>query len=192
MKKNVTPIIVGLIALFSLAINPANAQWAPIGNYPVYNNNGSFSNSIQCLTKDSSGNLYAAGAFSNGNGKYYVAKWNGNTWSEVGGANTSTFNSTISTLSIDASGNLYAAGLFTNGSDRWSGNQFVAKWNGSVWSEVGGTNTSAFNNSINSLSTDASGNLYAAGAFTNGSSKNYVAKWNGNAWSEVGGTNTYS
>jgi hypothetical protein len=59
----------------------------------------------------------------------------------------------------------------------------------SGWIELGGTNTSTFNNSISSIIIDASGNIYAGGYFTNGNGKEYVAKWNGNSWIELGGTN---
>ena len=130
--------------VFVLIIQPViktHAQWAPLGNYPAYN--GSFSYSLLSLTKDKRGNLYAAGAFTNCSSNFSVAKWNGNSWFEVGGTNTSTFNGNILSLSTDASGNLYAAGNFTNG----NGKNYVAKWNGILWSEVGGTNTSTFNKS---------------------------------------------
>ena len=58
------------------------------------------------------------------------------------------------------------------------------------WSEVGGTNTSTFNNEILIITTDGIGNVYAAGIFTNTNGYNYVAKWNGSSWSELGGANT--
>ena len=58
------------------------------------------------------------------------------------------------------------------------------------WSEIGGTNTSTFNNYIHCMTTDSIGNVYIAGQFTNANGKYYVAKWNGTSWSELGGTNT--
>jgi hypothetical protein len=57
------------------------------------------------------------------------------------------------------------------------------------WSELGGQNGLATNYTINSVCSDASGNIYAGGYFTNSSGNKYVAKYNGSSWSELGGLN---
>jgi hypothetical protein len=93
--------------------------------------------------------------------------------------------STIWSICSDAAGNIYAAGTFTNP----GGGKYVAKWNGTAWSEVGGLNALAANDWIMSICSDTLGNIYAAGYFTNSGGKKYVAKWNGTAWSEAGGLN---
>ncbi len=139
---------------------------------------------IQSICTDSSGNVYAAGDFTNSSGYYYVAKWNGSNWEEVK-SNTSSLNANgqIRKIIVDNNGNLYAAGNFTNASVY----QYVAKWDGNVWTELGGTSGPLnANATICDLSIDANGNMYAAGWFTNANSKFYVAKWNGLAWSELG------
>ena len=56
------------------------------------------------------------------------------------------------------------------------------------WSELGGLNSLKANYGINTVCSDPSGNIYAAGLFNNGS-RLYVAKWNGSIWSELGGFN---
>jgi hypothetical protein len=71
------------------------------------------------------------------------------------------------------SNNVYAGGIFANK----SGNNYVAKWNGSSWSELGDSKAVTFNEDIRILTTDANGNLYAAGEFTNSNGKRYVAKY---------------
>ncbi|MFY7964946.1 MAG: T9SS type A sorting domain-containing protein, partial [Chitinophagaceae bacterium] len=134
-------------------------------------------------------NLYAGGFFFNNNNKYYVAKWDGNIWNELGGTNNSPFNNHIYKIKNDALGNIYVAGAFTNGITWPNGNYYVAKWNSNSWIETGGTNTSIFNGTIESLTVDGNGFIYAAGTFTNSNGKYYVAKWNGVNWSEVGGNN---
>ncbi len=49
---------------------------------------------------------------------------------------------------------------------------------GATWSEVGtGSNALNANDDINTVSTDRSGNIYAAGAFVNASGKFYVARY---------------
>jgi hypothetical protein len=63
----------------------------------------------------------------------------------------------------------------------------VAKWDGTGWNELGtGAGALHANASIASLCLDDSGNLYAAGWFTDALGHKYVAKWNGTAWNEVG------
>lgn len=131
------------------------------------------------------GFVYAGGQFTDSaSGQYYVGRHYGaGGWSAAGGA---TFNGTISTLTKDKFGNVYAAGGFTNG----FGENYVAKFDGSVWTEVSnGTNRLSANNGILSVATDTFGNIYAAGYFTNGSGQRYVAKWNGLQWTELTGMN---
>jgi hypothetical protein len=162
-----------------LSVTKTNAQWGELGG----TNTSTFNFSINSIAIDGSGNLYAGGShYTNGNS--YVAKWDGNTWSELGGSKT-TFNDNINSIATDAIGNVYAAGDFTNA----NGNYYVAKWNGSNWSEIGGANTSTFNDDIESITTDANGYVYAVGGFTDANGNTYVAKWDGSNWSELGGTN---
>ena len=140
---------------------------------------------FRSVCSDASGNIYAAGRFTNSSGNSYVAKYNGSSWSELGGLNGLAANFWILSICSDASGNIYAAGYFTNSSGNW----YVAKYNGSSWSEQGGLNGLAANSIIYSVYSDASGNIYAAGGFENSSGKRYVAKYDGNSWSELGGLN---
>ncbi|HTN17074.1 MAG TPA: T9SS type A sorting domain-containing protein [Chitinophagaceae bacterium] len=144
---------------------------------------------INALTKDKSGNIYAGGGFKNSTGKRYVAKWDGSVWSEIG-SGTSGLNAVndILCLATDAAGTVYAAGKFTNSGPL---NSYVAKWDGSAWTELGGSGATSLkaNAMIQTITTDKGGNVYAAGAFTNASGRYYVAKWNGSVWSELGALN---
>src|SRR5438309_1835663 len=60
-------------------------------------------------------------------------------WSELGGLNGLATNGGIFSVCSDAFGNVYVAGFISNS----SGKQYVAKYNGSVWSGLGGLNTLA-------------------------------------------------
>ena len=145
--------------------------WSELGGL-----NGLAANSvIFSVCSDASGNIYAAGSFTNSSGKYYVAKYNGSGWSELGGLNGLAADNTIESVCSDASGNIYAAGRFYNSSSPI--HRYVAKWNGSTWSELGGLNGLAANEYIRSICSDVSGNIYAAGLFTNSSGKYYVAMY---------------
>jgi hypothetical protein len=66
-----------------------------------------------------------------------------------------------------------SAGGFTNSADE----QYVAKWDGSRWTELGaGANGLHANGLIYALATDNAGNVYTAGHFTNSVGKYYVAR----------------
>ena len=136
------------------------------------------------LALDASGNLYAGGHFkmvdaSSNSNFTNIAKWNNSSWS---GLDNGGINAQITAIALDSSGNLYAGGSFTlAGGSRAN---YIAQWNGSIWSTLNG----GMNDIVNALVVDASGNLYAAGNFTmaGGSSANHIAKWNGIAWSALG------
>jgi hypothetical protein len=188
--------------------------WEDIG----LNANGS----IYALTTDAGGNIYAVGDFTNGatpgGGNRYVARWNGSSWSDIGpSGNNLTLSAdgagnvyngpskwdgttwtdfaamypemygSIESLATTFSGDAqYAGGSFGH----TSGYRYVARWNGTAWSEPGTLNA---NDNIHAVVTDHSGNVYAAGSFTNGNlpttGHQYVAKWDGTSWSELGSLN---
>jgi len=151
------------------------------------------SDEVNAIAMDKEGNLYAAGNFQedSAEGGYgYVAKWDGTSWSEVGtGANRLKANSAISSIFVDTSGNIYAGGYFTDGARNDTGNIYVAKWDGTSWSELGTgifPQDSIFTYEIFTITGDVSGNVYTAGLFHNDTDWSYVDKWDGSAWSEVG------
>ncbi|MBE7172646.1 MAG: T9SS type A sorting domain-containing protein [Williamsia sp.] len=159
--------------------------WSKLGG----TNDTTISNSlIYSIATDAGGNVYASGV-QDANHNQYVAKWNGIAWSELVGVNGSPFNKrVIETIATDRGGNVYAGGMFTDANN----NPYVAKWNGTAWNKLGRADDSTFSygfsgNTIYSITTDASGNVYAGGIFTDANIHYYVAKWNGTAWSELGG-----
>ncbi len=162
-----------------------NAQWSELGG----TNSLKANNYIFAFSGNSSGLIYVGGGFKNSTGKPYVAKWDGNNWSELGGLNSINFNTFyngIYAVLADASGNVYSAGDFTNSSSK----RYVAKWDGTGWSELGGANGIKASGTIYCMTQDNYGNIYAAGSFQNSSYKSYVAKWDGTSWTELGGVNS--
>jgi hypothetical protein len=129
---------------------------------------------IHSVAVDASGNVYAAGEFTNASSNYYVAKWNGSAWSELGGANALGADSLIYAVITDASGNVYTGGMFVN----TGGKHYVAEWNGSAWSELGaGSNALNANGYIDALAVGSSGHIYAAGIFSDIYGADYVAEY---------------
>ena len=102
------------------------------------------------IKSDSLGNIYCGGSFMFNNGKDYLLKWNGLTWAKVGsmgyGINPS---GQIFNLDIENNGTIYCVGDFidssTFNSSLWY-KRYVAKWNGSSWSNLGRYSASQLNN----------------------------------------------
>jgi trimeric autotransporter adhesin len=143
------------------------SSWIGIGS-------ASMNGDVYALKINGSGNLIVGGDFSYG-GIHYVAKYNGS-WS-----NMSSMDWDVLGLAIDGAGNLYAGGYFaTAGSKNVN---YVAKWNGSAWSEIG----YGVNSDVKAVAVDGSGNMYAGGNLTNagGTNVNLIAKWNGSTWSAL-------
>jgi Rax2 C-terminal beta propeller domain len=129
--------------------------------------------------------LYVGGIFNRagGNTAGGLAKWNGSSWSDVGG-----FNGFVVSIVSDGT-NLYVGGSFTNCGGVFATN--VAKWNGTNWSALGsglGFYENPFSQVANIL-VWRNGQLYAGGAFTNAGSvaATNIAVWNGSTWSPLGG-----
>jgi len=180
-----------LFAYYFFTLFIASAQsWVELGTGANALNAADYINSIFV---DASGNVYAAGYFTDSNNYYYVAKWDGTSWTELGkGGDSLKASLPIRSIFIDNNNNVYAGGGFKDA----NGKEYVAKWNGSTWSELGtganalGTSGSSY---IYSVFVDGNDNVYAAGQFYDANDHIYVAKWNGSTWSELGtGANAFN
>ena len=67
---------------------------------------------------------------------YATKPLNAQVWGELGGLNALAANDHIYSICSDKYGNIYAAGNFKNS----QGKRYVALWNGTNWSELGGLN----------------------------------------------------
>jgi hypothetical protein len=146
-----------LSVIFFLSCYAQAQSWQKLG---VGSHALSAKGTITAICVDTGNIVYAGGDFTNSSAypeeKFYVAKWDGNSWSHVGYPSDSIIaNGDISTMYVDATHNLYVAGIFKDA----SGMCFVAKWDGTVWSEVGiGAHALNANNSIQSICEDGTGN----------------------------------
>jgi hypothetical protein len=123
--------------------------------------------------------VYAGGRFSSASGvsASRVARWNGSSWSAVGGGVTGTGNFSVSALANIGS-QLYAAGNFTNAGG--INVNRIARWDGANWSALGSGLTRMFATpSIASLAPQGN-NLFVGGNFEFAGSKPsyYLARWN--------------
>ena len=162
-------------------------QWSELGTGA---NRLNANDMICSIISDKYNNIYAAGAFTDSSvstlsvGYSFVTKWDGTKWNKLGVGNN-TMNAytpgLINSLCIDKNDNIYAAGNFTDSHY----NLYVAKWNGTAWSNLMGLNA---NYNIISICADDSSNIYAAGNFTDTNGFPYVAKWENstNTWHQLG------
>jgi hypothetical protein len=91
-------------------------------------------------------------------------------------------NGDVRALAVLPSGELVAAGPFTQAGG--GACAYIARWNGSAWSPVGGGTNAV----VLALTVLTNGDLAAGGSFTQagGVACNFIARWNGSAWSPFG------
>ena len=160
------------------------ASWTKIGGDGV---NGGWSlNTFEQVTSLGvmGSNLYAGLGRSAGDAE--VWRWNGTTWTKVGGDGVaSSWNTGYEYVqSFESDGtNLYA------GLGDTAGDGEVWRWNGTTWVQIGGDglNSGWAAGAIETVTsmTYVGGNLYVGTGTTAGDAD--VWRWNGTAWTQVGG-----
>lgn len=133
------------------------------------------------------GELIAGGVFTTAGSVTVnnITKWNGSSWVSLG-SGVNLINGTSQGVGALANYNneLVAGGRFNNAGG--VAVNFIAKWNGSSWSDLGGGLTGSYEGVYSLLVRNNV--LYVGGDFTNAGtvSANSVAKWDGNVWKALG------
>jgi hypothetical protein len=171
-------------------------EWGPlgtglIGNDPV-TGPGTGHGPVFAIGVSGS-NVIVGGTFTNAGGlrAVRIARWDGNSWSSIGGINGSV-------LTIRVSGtNVYVGGIFTQADDYFVNH--ITRWDGIRFNPLGPLGFSEGSalplGFVRSLAA-GNGCLYAGGIFTGiGRARaNGIARWNGIDWSALGqgvkGTNS--
>ncbi len=175
---------VGGVAARGIAKWDGNS-WSPLGEGLPRT---TLANVIHALALDGN-DLYAGGEFFNigGVSTRSIAKWNGSSWSALGGGTISGIQKSGApgiVYSIALVGNyLYVGGDFDKAGEVNANN--IARWNGSNWSTVG--NLVATNGEVRAFAVIGS-DLYVGGYFivSNVPWSWGVAKWDGSSWSSLG------
>jgi hypothetical protein len=146
---------------------------------------GIFSTSdiVHALCCDTGGNLFAAGSGTK------IMKFNGQTWTTIGTANSSVSGYAFFALATNGRGTLYAGG-YCYSVDSVPVHT-IGKWDGSHWSALGlGTKPAGYGYSahVMAIAIGDSGNLFAGGWFdtAGGIGAANVAQWNTTKWSILG------
>ncbi len=141
---------------------------------------------IKDIDIDNNEDIYiAAHLYGNNVTQNQIFKWGGSNWVQVGNLSTIMADNQPYVMTIECvnSNEIYCGGFFRNDSNKC----FVAKWNGTTWSELGKINANNAIEKILKSGTDEQGQtiLLATGLFTNQIGKPFVAKYENGAWSAV-------
>ncbi len=171
-----------------------SSGWAALNGSPTNAPNGLVRDLLPVATPRGP-RLIAAGDFTEAGGVAVgrIAEWDGTSWSALSGVASAGMEGPIYTLAVFDDGlgpSLFAGGYFWQAGDAEV--NYIAKWNGSVWSSLSGASGVGPNSSVNALAVwnDGSGPaLYAGGRFTAvghlGASS--IARWNGRVWTPLAG-----
>ncbi|HVG16639.1 MAG TPA: T9SS type A sorting domain-containing protein [Chitinophagaceae bacterium] len=126
------------------------------------------SNVFMALATDSNSVLYVNGTFTNSANKRYVAKWDGNSWSELGATSSLGRN-----LSIDKNN-----GIYTDSDPNTSTLEPIRRWNGTSWISLGTpTNVTGTYLTGSILATDPAGNIYTNARSPEPGVGSFIAKY---------------
>ncbi len=147
---------------------------------------GGIDNTVLDLVVDDAGNLYAGGKFDDAGNDLDadgVAKWDGTSWTSLGGPGSG-IDSDVYSVAVDDLGRVYVGGDFFDFGGNPDANGIVM-WNGASWDALG----SGLNHIAWDLAIDGVGNLYAVGEFDSENEPghpDHIAMWDGVSWSHLG------
>ncbi|MBL7138424.1 MAG: hypothetical protein ISS17_06600 [Bacteroidales bacterium] len=162
--------------------DPAISDWEEVGG----TNNSPFGSPIYSIAADQAGNIYVGGGYAGD-----IAVWNGTGWGKLGNVSSSPFTGGVHwPITVDQSGNVFAVGRILV--PLANSENHITKWEKSTntWINLTIAGHPMFNNGLQSIATDAAGNVYAAVNLLNHPLKsgNFVTEWNGSKWSTLGDT----
>jgi hypothetical protein len=172
----------GTAALFIARWN--GSAWFSMGS--GFTGGGVTGNPVNALQVLPGGDLIVAGQFNNADGVLVnnVARWNGTSYSSLGGGVTNQLGGLcyVNAIALLSNGDLIVGGSLTHAGGAPASN--IARWDGAAWSPLAaGTGLE-----IAELALLQDNTVIAAGSFTTagGNPANRIARWNGSTWSTLG------
>ena len=167
-------VTINSVGLLNIAVfDTISHTWSALGGGVGSDNY----DSVWSLGVSPDGDVYAY--YFNGWSSSGFMKWNGNSWTNVAGA--------------DDLGDIWAIGF--SGSDMYIGGSTynedynnVAEWDGKSWKGLRGGAGQGLDSPVGTIAVSGSG-VYAGGSFqtAGNTSASGIAKWNGSGWSALGG-----
>lgn len=140
---------------------------------------------VYALALGSTGDLYVGGSFGVAGGvtSRNLARWDGNSWSALGGE----VSGQVKSLLVSGT-DLYVGGAFIMITASGTTANNIARWDGTAWSTLGAGTANGVDGSVYALALVGT-DVYAGGTFPNagGSPARYLARWDGISWSSPGG-----
>lgn len=166
-----------LLAITSLlTFQPLHADFTNDDWHAIPGINSGDQYEVRTVATDSAGNLYVAGNFTSVGGvpATDIARWDGSAWHAMG-------------AQLDSANGIYS--LACHGTEVYAGGEFegcVAKWNGSTWTTLTGSNGVEIWDAPTAMAF-IGGKLHAAAYFSGGIEG--IARWEeGSGWQIIGDT----
>jgi trimeric autotransporter adhesin len=161
-----------------------------VSTQPVY-----WTTEVRRIAMLPNGDIVAGGVFTKAGAvnARNIARWDGAAWSPLGSGLTGFMQGTTDAsrllgLAVLANGDVVAGGYFTTAGGVSAKN--IARWNGTVWSEIGSgvTSTDGFSPFVSAFLELPNGDLVVGGHFTaaGGVGAKHIARWDGATWTALG------
>jgi hypothetical protein len=144
-------------------------------------NPGSSANFLNAVAAIGTGNAWAVGSYSNGNGSFpLIEHWSNSRWTVIPGPAIS---GSLAGVAAIAANNIWAVGE----NDSSTVQQILVEhWNGTQWSIVPSPNKGSLGSTLSALSIVSAQDIWAVGITTSASSNQpLIEHWNGTTWSIV-------
>ncbi|MBS0190157.1 MAG: immunoglobulin domain-containing protein [Phycisphaerales bacterium] len=163
------------------------STWSSLGTGMT----GGTAPTVAALAVYPNGDIAAGGLFTTAGGVTAgnIARWNGSSWSAIGGGTTGPWNPPgyVCSAIVMGNGDLVIGGEFNKVNNVAA--YMVARWNGTAWSKM----NTGLDNPPNGLTLQADGSLIAGGPFltvgegASGPSFGGISRWSGTQWLRVWG-----
>lgn len=154
-------------------------------------NVGTSYNTLNGVAAISAHNVWAVGAYGNGNGSFtLVEHWTGTQWQVVTSPNVKgSLSDSLSGIVAITANNIWEVGSYNNSAN--NSQTLIEHWNGSGWSIVSSPNVSSVANSLAAISAVSATDMWAVGSVSGNSGfQMLVEHWNGTKWSIVSSSGT--
>jgi hypothetical protein len=132
----------------------------------------------------STNNVWAVGAYGNGNGSFTLMQhWTGTQWQVVASPNVKgSLADSLSGIVAIAANNIWAVGSYNNASN--NSQTLIEHWNGSKWNIVSSPNVLSVGNSLAAISAVSATDVWAVGSVSGANGfQTLMEHWNGSKWS---------
>jgi hypothetical protein len=140
---------------------------------------------VYSSVRQANGDLVAGGSFATigGTGAARVARWDGTSWSPLGGG----CNNTVLAVTALPNGDVVAGGWLTSAGGTPASR--IARFDGTSWHAMGSGVSDVTDRLVYALATMPNGDVVAGGnfQFMGGQPVNHVARWDGTSWHALGG-----